>query len=110
VHGAGQVVIRRQLKRRSVVVFFQKLPPCLVGMEACGPSHHWARELQALGHAVRLMPWLDVSLRVNGRSDPGLPEVRCGAPVQEVKRADTETVLAARSRLSLRASALSQRD
>ena len=59
VHGvdaAGQVVIRRQLKRRYVMVFFQKLPPCLVGIEACATSHHWSRELQALGHTVRLMP------------------------------------------------------
>ena len=47
VHGqddAGQVVIRRQLKRRSVLAFFQKLPPCLVGIEACASSHHWSRE------------------------------------------------------------------
>src|SRR5690348_13775495 len=59
VHGvdaAGQVVIRRQLKRQQVVAFFQKLPPCLVGIEACASSHHWSRELQALGHTVRLMP------------------------------------------------------
>jgi transposase len=59
VHGvdaAGQVVIRRQLKRRSVLAFFQKLPPCLVGIEACASSHHWSRELKALGHTVRLMP------------------------------------------------------
>jgi transposase len=59
VHGvdaAGQVVIRRQIKRRSVVAFFEKLPPCLVGIEACGSSHHWSRELQSLGHSVRLMP------------------------------------------------------
>jgi transposase len=59
VHGvdaAGQVVIRRQLKRRYVLAFFQKLPPCLVGIEACASSHHWSRELKALGHTVRLMP------------------------------------------------------
>ena len=56
VDGAGQVVIRRQLKRRYVLAFFQKLPPCLVGIEACASSHHWSRELQALGHTVRLMP------------------------------------------------------
>jgi transposase len=58
VHGVdtgGQVVIRRQLKRRQVLAFFQKLPPCLVGIEACASSHHWSRELQALGHTVRLM-------------------------------------------------------
>jgi transposase len=59
VHGVdadGHVVIRRQLKRRYVVAFFQKLPPCLVGMEACASSHHWSRELKALGHTPRLMP------------------------------------------------------
>src|SRR2546426_2084731 len=59
VHGvdaAGQVVVRRQLKRRYVLVFFQKLPPCLIGIEACASSHYWSRELQALGHTVRLMP------------------------------------------------------
>jgi transposase len=59
VHGVdaeGNVILRRQLKRRYVVVFFQKLPPCLVGIEACASSHHWSRELQALGHTVRLMP------------------------------------------------------
>ena len=59
VHGvdaAGQVIVRRQLKRRYVLAFFQKLPPCLVGIEACASSHHWSRELQALGHTVRLMP------------------------------------------------------
>ena len=56
VDAEGQVVIRRQLKRRYVLAFFQKLPPCLVGIEACASSHHWSRELMALGHTVRLMP------------------------------------------------------
>ena len=59
VHGidaAGQEVGRRQLKRRFVLTFFQKLPPCLVGIEACASSHHWSREFKALGHTVRLMP------------------------------------------------------
>jgi transposase len=50
----GQVVIRRHLKRRYVLAFFQKLPPCLVGIEACASSH--SRELKALGHTVKLMP------------------------------------------------------
>ncbi|MGC1750266.1 MAG: IS110 family transposase [Pseudolabrys sp.] len=54
VDGAGQVVIRRQLKRRYVLAFFQKLPPCLVGIEACASSH--SRALKALGHTVKLMP------------------------------------------------------
>ena len=59
VHGIdaeGNVLIRRQLKRRFVLAFFEKLPPCLVGIEACATSHHWSRELKALGHTVRLMP------------------------------------------------------
>ena len=61
VHGVdaakGQVVIRRQLKRAMFWRSFQKLPsPCLVGIEACASSHHWSRELKALGHTVRLMP------------------------------------------------------
>ena len=59
VHGvasAGQVVILRQLKRRYVLAFFEKLPACLVGIEACASSHHWSRELKALCHTVPLMP------------------------------------------------------
>jgi transposase len=59
VHGIdaeGTVIIRRQLKRRYVLAFFQKFPPCLVGLEACASSHHWSRELKTLGHTVRLMP------------------------------------------------------
>ena len=56
VDAAGQVVVRRQLKRRYVLAFFQKLRPCLVGIEACASSHHWSRELKALGHTVKLMP------------------------------------------------------
>jgi transposase len=59
VHGVdaeGNVVLRRQLKRRFVLAFFERMPPCLVGIEACASSHHWSRELKALGHTVRLMP------------------------------------------------------
>jgi len=59
VHGIDaedNVIIRRQLKRRYVLTFFQKVPPCLVGIEACASSHYWSRELKALGHTVRLMP------------------------------------------------------
>ncbi len=52
----GTVVLRRRLRRAEVIRFFSSLPPCLVGMEACSTAHHWARELIALGHDVRLMP------------------------------------------------------
>jgi len=53
---AGSVVLRRRLRRNQVLEFFAGLPVCLVGIEACASAHHWARELSALGHDVRLMP------------------------------------------------------
>jgi transposase len=56
INAEGKVIIRRRLKRRYVLPFFEKLPPCLVGIEARASSHYWSRELQALGHTVRLMP------------------------------------------------------
>jgi len=58
VHGAdgkGKVVLKKQLKRHQVLAFFANLTPCLVGMEACGSAHYWARKLQTLGHTVKLM-------------------------------------------------------
>ena len=58
VHGVderGKALLRKRLKRGEVVAFFARLSPCLIGMEACGSAHHWARELAALGHTVRLM-------------------------------------------------------
>lgn len=72
VHGVdeqGKVVIKRQLKRDQIAQFFVNLPACLIGMEACGSAHHWARKLQAMGHTVRLMapqfvkPYVKSSLR-----------------------------------------------
>lgn len=59
VHGAaadGEVLIRRRLTRARMLPFFAKLPPSLIGIEACNNSHYWARELTALGHDVKLMP------------------------------------------------------
>ena len=67
VHGvdeAGKVAVTRQLRRSQVIEFFKKLPPCLVGMEACATAHHWARELAKLGHTVRLMPAIYVKAYV----------------------------------------------
>ncbi len=52
----GNVVVRRQLRRQQMLKFFAQVPPCLIGIEACGTAHYWARELSALGHDVRLMP------------------------------------------------------
>jgi transposase len=59
VHGidaTGAVTVRRQLRRGQVERFFTKLAPCIVGLEACGGAHYWARLLQRLGHEVRMMP------------------------------------------------------
>ena len=59
VHGVdaeGATVLRKQLRRAQVLAFFSRLPPCLVGLEACATAHYWGRELRALGHEVRLMP------------------------------------------------------
>jgi len=59
VHGVdagGHVTVRRKLRRAELLAFFGSLPACLVGMEACATAHHWAREIAALGHRVRLMP------------------------------------------------------
>ena len=56
VDGSEAVRCRRQLRRSELLKFFEERPPCLIGMEACGGAHHWARELVKLGHTVRLMP------------------------------------------------------
>jgi transposase len=53
---AGKVMLRKLLRRSQVLAFFARVPPCLVGLEACATAHHWTRELIALGHEARLMP------------------------------------------------------
>jgi transposase len=80
VNAAGAVVLRRQLKRRQVEGFFAKLPACLVGMEACGTAHHWARRLGALGHEVRLIApaYAKAYVRRN-KTDPADAEAICEA-------------------------------
>ena len=81
IHGndaEGHVVVRKTLRRAQVLPFFAKLPSCLVGMEACGTSHHWARELTKLGHEVRLMPPAYVKPYVKrGKTDAGDAEAIC---------------------------------
>jgi hypothetical protein len=83
VHGvdaAGQVVARRRLTRGRVLAFFEKLAPCLVGIEACSTSHYWARELIALGHDVRLLPAQYVRPYVKrGKNDAADAEAICEA-------------------------------
>ena len=97
VHGVnadGQVVIRRKLKRRYVLAFFQKLPACLVGIEACATSHHWSRELQALGHKVRLMPPVYVKPYVKRqKNDAADAEAICEAVTRvNMRFVETKTV------------------
>jgi len=56
VDAKGEVVAARKLARGRLISFFAELPPCLIAMEACSSAHHWARQLLALGHEVRLIP------------------------------------------------------
>ena len=83
VHGidaAEKVVVRKQLRRGQVIKFFEAVPPCLVGMEACATAHYWARELTKLGHQVRLMPAKDVKAYVKrNKNDAADAEGICEA-------------------------------
>lgn len=90
VHGAnraGVPVINRKLRRAEVLRFFERLPPCLVGMEACASSHHWAREISALGHDVRLIPPQYVKPFVKrGKTDAADAEAICEAVTRPTMR------------------------
>ena len=87
VDAAGSVVVRKALRRAQVLPFFAKLSPCLVGMEACGTSHHWARELIALGHTVKLMPPAYVKAYVKrGKTDAADAEAICEAVTRPTMR------------------------
>ena len=90
VHGVdpeGEVVVRRTLRRAQVLPFFAKLPPCLIGMEACGAAHHWARELIKLGHDVRQMPAAYVKPYVKrGKTDAADAEAICEAVTRPTMR------------------------
>ena len=83
----GEILVRRKLRRAEVIRFFSDLPPCLVGMEACASAHHWARELMALGHEVRLMPPAYVKPYVKrGKSDAADAEAICEAVTRPTMR------------------------
>jgi len=90
VHGvdsSGKAVIRRQLKRSQVLAFFEKLPPCVVGMEACATSHYWAREIAKLGHEVRMMPARYVKPYVKrNKNDAADAEAICEAVTRPTMR------------------------
>ena len=83
----GNVVVRRTLRRAQLLAFFASLPPCLVGMEACGTEHHWARELIKLGHNVRQMPAAYVKPYVKrGKTDAADAEAICEAVTRPTMR------------------------
>ncbi len=87
VNASGKAVIRWQLRRRRVLGFCKKLPPCLVGMEACATSHYWAREITALGHEVRVMPARYVKPYVKrNKSDAADAEAICEAATRPTMR------------------------
>ena len=104
VHGVderGKPVLRKQLKRKDVVAFFANLPPCLIGMEACGSAHYWARKLSELGHTVHLMPPQFVKPYVKtNKSDRNDAEAICEAVARPnmhfvpIKTAEQQSVLA----------------
>ena len=83
IHGvdaSGATVLRQRLTRSKLLLFFGKLPRCLVGIEACSTSHYWARELIARGHEVRLMPAQYVKPYVKrGKNDAADAEAICEA-------------------------------
>jgi len=102
VHGvdANGLVVRRRLWRSGVIAYFRSLEPCLVGMEACATAHHWARELIALGHTVRLMPPAYVKAYVKrNKNDAADAEAICEAVARPsmrfvpVKDAEQQSVL-----------------
>ena len=103
VHGvdaSGKVVVRKALRRSQLLPFFEDLAPCLIGMEACSSAHHWARELNALGHTVKLMPPSYVKPYVKrGKNDVADAEAICEAVTRPtmrfvpVKSTDQQAVL-----------------
>ena len=90
VHGVnvdGEAVLRQRLTRSRMLKFFAKLPPCLIGIEACASSHYWARELVALGHDVKLMPAQYVKPYVKrGKNDAADAEAICEAVTRPTMR------------------------
>ena len=87
VDSAGRVLARKALRRGQVLPFFAKLAPCLVGMEACGTSHYWGRQLSELGHDVRLMSPAYVKPYVKrGKTDAGDAEAICEAVTRPTMR------------------------
>ena len=87
IDALGGVVVRRALRRANLLDFFRKLPPCLVGMEACATAHFWAREIQACGHEVKIMPPVYVKAYVKrSKTDAADAEAICEAVTRPTMR------------------------
>lgn len=90
LHGVGEdgaVVLRKRLRRDDLLSFFAKLPPCVIGIEACGSAHHWGRELMRLGHTVRLMsPSYVKPYLKRGKNDAVDAEAICEAVTRPTMR------------------------
>src|SRR5213595_565053 len=87
IDGNETVVVRKQLRRGKLIAFFESLARCVVGMEACGTAHYWARELRALGHEVRLMPAQYVKAYVKrNKNDAADAAAICEAVVRPTMR------------------------
>ena len=87
INSQGEPVVRKALRPSQMLPFFAKIQPCLVGIEACGTSHHWARELIKLGHDVRLMPPAYVQPYVKrGKTDAADAEAICEAVTRPTMR------------------------
>jgi transposase len=112
LHGVdenGKVILRQQLKREKLAEFIVKLPPCLIGMEACSSAHHWARKFQAMGHTVKLMAPQFVKPYVkSNKNDANDAEGICEAvsrpsmrfvPLKHIEQHDIEALHRVRSQL-----------
>lgn len=101
VDAEGGIMFRKRITRAKVLDFFARLPACLVGIEACASAHHWAREIGALGHTVKLMPPAYVKPYVKSqKNDAADAEAICEAVTRptmrfaEVKSVEQQSVLA----------------
>ena len=119
VDGRGKAVLHKQLKRGQVLAYFANLPPCLVGLEACGGAHYWARELIKLGHDARLISPQFVKPYVKGnKNDANDAEAICEAvsrpamrfvPLKSVEQQDIQALHRIRSGLVKERTALANR-
>ena len=109
VDALGRVAVHRRVTRKQLLGFLVKLEPCLVGMEACGSAHYWAREIEKLGHTVKLMsPQFVIPYRKGNKNDPNDAEAICEAvsrpsmrfvPIKNEEQQDSQALHRVREQL-----------